>query len=67
MVISADFEKQNQYFVKKNYCFVTISLYRNMACKKCSSDEGLRKRKTLKYVEKYLIALAYILTTVNTG
>ncbi len=31
MVISADFEMQKQYFVKKNYCFVEISLYRNIA------------------------------------
>ncbi len=42
MVISADFEKQKQYFDKKNYCFVSISLYCNIACKKCSSDEGLK-------------------------
>jgi len=33
MVISADFEKQKQYFFKKGY-FVAILLYRNIACKK---------------------------------
>jgi hypothetical protein len=53
MVISADFEKQKQYFDKKyclcqkviallKYCFIAISLYHNIACKNSSSDEGLR-------------------------
>ncbi len=41
MVNSADFEKQKQYFVKKNYRFVAISLYRNIVFKNCSSDKGL--------------------------
>jgi hypothetical protein len=31
MVISSDFEKQKQYFVKKNYGFVAILLYRIIA------------------------------------
>jgi hypothetical protein len=43
MVISADFEKQKQYFVKKKLLLSKkLSLYRNIACKNCSSDEGLR-------------------------
>jgi hypothetical protein len=47
MVISADFEKQKQYFVKKifallQYRFIAISLYRNIGCKNCSSDKGLK-------------------------
>ncbi len=47
MVISADFEKQKQYFDKKNialshYGFIAISFYRNIACQNCSSDEDLR-------------------------
>jgi hypothetical protein len=43
MVISADFEKQKQYFDKKilHYRFIAISLYRNIACQNRSSDEGL--------------------------
>jgi hypothetical protein len=41
MGISAHFEKQQQYFVNKKYRFVAISLYRKIACKNCSSDEGL--------------------------
>ncbi len=42
MVISADFRKQKQYFVKKScFCQKKLSLYRNIACKNCSSDEGL--------------------------
>ncbi len=46
MVISADFEKQKQYFDKKNialshYHFITISFYSNIACQNRSSDEGL--------------------------
>jgi hypothetical protein len=43
MVISADFEKQKQYFVKKMLLLSKkLSLYRNIACKNCSSDEGLK-------------------------
>jgi hypothetical protein len=47
MDISADFEKPKQYFDKKNiallhYCFIAISLYRNIACQNCLSDESLR-------------------------
>ncbi len=37
MVLSADFEKQKQYFVKK------LLLYRNIACKNCSSAGGLKQ------------------------
>ncbi len=48
MVISADFEKQKQYFVKKNiafiknnYRFVAILLFHDIASKHCTSDKGL--------------------------
>ncbi len=44
MVISADFEKQKQYFDQKNvalliYCKIALSFYRNFETR--SSDEGL--------------------------
>ncbi len=47
MVISADFEKQKQYFDKKNialshYRFITIYFYHNIACQNPSSNEGLK-------------------------
>jgi hypothetical protein len=58
MVISADFEKQKQYFDKKilllskKYCFINIalSLYLNIACKNFSADESL----TLNFLEDQL-------------
>jgi hypothetical protein len=47
MVISADFEKQKQYFDQKNialsiYCNIGLPFYRNIACETRSFDEGLR-------------------------
>ncbi len=27
---------------KEQYCFIALSLYRNIACQNCSSDEGFR-------------------------
>ncbi len=51
MIISADFEKQKQYFDKK-LLYRTIALsqyffYRNIACQNRSSDEGLNVAKEL--------------------
>jgi hypothetical protein len=48
MVISADFEKQKQYFNQKNialsiYCNIALSFYHNIACENRSSDKGLRE------------------------
>jgi hypothetical protein len=47
MVVSADFEKQQQYFDKKNialskYCNIALSFYRNIARENCPSDEDLK-------------------------
>jgi hypothetical protein len=36
MVISADFEKQKQYFDQEN---IALSFYRNIACQNRPSDE----------------------------
>ncbi len=52
MVISADFEKQKQYFVKKYrknmvlspYLFMVICFYRNMARENRSCAESLKKQ-----------------------
>jgi hypothetical protein len=48
MVISADFEKQKQYFDKKKYRFMAISLYRNIACQNCSTDKGFTDKQNAK-------------------
>jgi hypothetical protein len=46
MVISADFEKQKKYFVKKKLLLSNkLSLYHNIACKNCSSDKGLKEHQ----------------------
>ncbi len=47
LVISADFEKQKQYFDQKNialsiYCNIALSFYHNISYENRSSDEGLR-------------------------
>jgi hypothetical protein len=47
MAISADFEKQQQYFGKKyiflfQYLFIVISFYRNIACENCPFDKSLK-------------------------
>jgi hypothetical protein len=70
MVISADFEKQKQYFDKKNidlshYCFIEISLYHNIACQNRSSDEGLNE--ILKPFETGLVAAISLAMALRYG
>ncbi len=75
MVISADFEKQKQYFDKKKYCFcqikycfinITLSLYRNIAYENRPSDESLRG---LNVVEAFLFTgdLIFYFQIVDPG
>ncbi len=46
MVISADFEKQKQYFDQENIASsILLYLFIAMACENCPSDEGLKKKE----------------------